>query len=174
MNILSLWNPKPCFVWNGTVREAVKEAVIREIDLSGALLTGVDLSNLDLSIAHLHRADLGRANLKGTNLQSADLSGANLAGADLAGAVLYRTNLSGAFIRDVDLLFHVPSCDHRGYTAYGCKTSGEWLLHAGCHVFTLDQAKQHWGKPLYLDRRRGDDYLNITIPYFEEKICNDS
>jgi uncharacterized protein YjbI with pentapeptide repeats len=64
-----------------TLKEAVEEAVSRNVDLRDA----------DLGDAYLRDADLGDADLRGTDLEGADLRGANLEGADLRGA-----NLEGA------------------------------------------------------------------------------
>ena len=68
------------------VKDAVIEAVEKNVNLSGADLYGADLSG----------ADLYGANLYGANLYGANLSGANLSGAILYGAILYGANLSEA------------------------------------------------------------------------------
>lgn len=71
----------------------VGEALIGDLDLSGADLrnadlNGADLRGADLSDAYLYRADLRSAYLRGAYLRSADLRGAHLNDADLNGAYL--------------------------------------------------------------------------------------
>ena len=58
-----------------TYKEAVKEAVESDANLSRA-----DLSRANLSGANLSDANLGRADLSRADLSDADLSGANLSG----------------------------------------------------------------------------------------------
>ena len=59
-------------------------------------LTGADLAGAYLAGAYLAGADLTGADLAGADLTGADLAGASLAGAYLAGADLARANLAGA------------------------------------------------------------------------------
>ena len=58
-----------------TIKEALRDAVLRGAVLSGADLSGADLSDADLRGADLSRADLRRANLSGVDLRHANLSG---------------------------------------------------------------------------------------------------
>lgn len=66
-------------------------ADLRDVDLSGAVLTATNFSAADL-----RGADLGGANLDGADLRGADLRGANLVGAYLRGANFEEANLAGA------------------------------------------------------------------------------
>jgi hypothetical protein len=94
-------------------RANLSGANLSRADLSGAILSGADLSGANLSRANLSGANLSGANLSGANLSRADLyradlsgailSGANLSGADLSGANLSRANLSGANLSRANL-----------------------------------------------------------------------
>jgi hypothetical protein len=79
-----------------TIKEAVRDAVLRDADLSGAVLRDADLSGAVLSGAYLSGAVLRDADLSGAVLRDADLSGAVLSGAVLSGAVLRGTELQNA------------------------------------------------------------------------------
>lgn len=70
------------------VRANLREAKLREADLSGANLRGADLREANLSGANLLGADLREANLRGANLSESDLSGVDLTGANLIGTVV--------------------------------------------------------------------------------------
>ena len=80
------------------VRDAVIEAVEKNVNLSGADLSGANLFGADL-----YGADLSGADLSESNLFGADLSGADLSEADLYGADLYGVNLSGADLSGANL-----------------------------------------------------------------------
>ena len=73
-----------------TLKEAVEEAVSRNVDLRGADLEGANLRD-----ANLRGADLRGAYLEGANLEGADLEGADLRGADLEGVDFYHTKFYG-------------------------------------------------------------------------------
>ncbi|NJN49115.1 MAG: pentapeptide repeat-containing protein [Alkalinema sp. RL_2_19] len=87
--------------------------ILRQSNLSGALLVGAkfhgaDLSNADLAGADLRNAEfrqakLDCANLRGASLQDANLRWANLSGADLSGADLSGAVLSGATLTGANL-----------------------------------------------------------------------
>jgi len=79
-----------------TLKEAVEEAVSRNVDLRDADLEGADLRDADLEGAYLRGTDLEGANLRGADLRDADLEGAYLRGTDLEGANLRGANLEGA------------------------------------------------------------------------------
>jgi hypothetical protein len=66
----------------------LRDADLRDADLSGADLRDADLRDADLSGADLRDADLRDADLSGADLRDADLRDADLSGADLRGAVL--------------------------------------------------------------------------------------
>ena len=71
-----------------TLREAVIEAVGEGANLRNADLRDADLSGANLRDANLCDANLSGANLRDANLRNADLSGANLCDANLRGAEL--------------------------------------------------------------------------------------
>jgi uncharacterized protein YjbI with pentapeptide repeats len=75
---------------------------------AGVYLRDANLRNADLSRSDLIDASLRSANLSGANLRSANLAGANLIRADLSGAnlsdaILASANLSGAVLISADL-----------------------------------------------------------------------
>ena len=75
---------------------------------SGAVLREADLRNLDLSYAELNGADFQNAKLEGAKFIKANLRAANFRGADLHEAVftsadMKRANLSWADLNDADL-----------------------------------------------------------------------
>jgi hypothetical protein len=78
MDILNIFGDVIFTAAATTLKDAVVEAVRKNINLSGANLSGADLT----------RADLTGANLSGANLYGANLTRANLSGADLDGANL--------------------------------------------------------------------------------------
>ena len=85
------------------VRDAVIEAVEKNVNLSETDLSGANLFGADLYGANLSGADLSESNLFGADLSGADLSGADLSEADLYGADLYGVNLSGADLSGANL-----------------------------------------------------------------------
>ncbi|MGA7808087.1 pentapeptide repeat-containing protein [Bradyrhizobium sp.] len=140
---------------------AVKSAVKRRANLSGADLSGADLSGANLSSADLNGANLCSADLSGAylwganlisaNLSSADLSGANLSsadlnGADLNGAKLISANLSSANLGSQWIIQGSTRSD--GYAFFLQKLTGdtEPMVKAGCRLFTLREAQEHWEK----------------------------
>ena len=78
-----------------TLKEAVEEAVSRNVDLGDADLRDAYLGDADLRGANLRGADLGDADLEGANLEGADLRGADLRDADLEGVDFYHTKFYG-------------------------------------------------------------------------------
>lgn len=135
-----------------------------------ANLSYANLSYADLSYANLRDADLSYAYLSGAKLRSANLSYTNLRGADLSRANLRGANLIGA--KNIHLL---PVQDPRGYSwphAIQCD-DGEWRIRAGCHSFTIAEARSHWGPSYKRKRRIGDMYL-AAIDWLERVIAEDS
>jgi hypothetical protein len=49
----------------------------------------------------------------------------------------------------------------RGYARSLTFYDKRLLFRAGCHQFTLTEARQHWGSPEYPDLERGDQYLRL-------------
>jgi uncharacterized protein YjbI with pentapeptide repeats len=101
-----------------SIKDAVVEAVKKEVsllaaDLLGAYLQGADLRGANLLGANLDDADLRGvdlrgANLLGANLRDADLRGANLRGANLLGANLSGVFWNGDYLEEADLLVLAP------------------------------------------------------------------
>jgi hypothetical protein len=133
---------------------AVRLAVKKRANLSGADLIGADLIGADLRRADLRRADLrgadlsgadlGWANLIGADLRGADLSGADLRGADLSGADLRGADLRGADLRWADLRW----ADLRGADLGGAPVIED--IHAKVYAAAsqpgaLDMGKWHCG-----------------------------
>ena len=79
-------------------RADLREAVLTEVDLSGANLSRADLRKAFLLNANLRQADLSGANLSGAFMRESDLTKANLNHADLQEA-----NLGWAYLREADL-----------------------------------------------------------------------
>ena len=73
-----------------TIKEAVEEAVSKDVSLIGANLEGAYLKG-----ANLRGANLEGAYLKGADLEDANLRGANLEGADLEDADFYHAHFYG-------------------------------------------------------------------------------
>lgn len=89
-------------------KEAVEEAVAKDIalfraDLGGANLRGANLIGANLKRAYLSEANLYNANLEEANLFGAEFEGANLEGANLTGADLGEADLRGANLEGADL-----------------------------------------------------------------------
>jgi uncharacterized protein YjbI with pentapeptide repeats len=80
-------------------RVNLREANLREADLSGADLREADLSGADLRDADLRGAFLYRANFTGADLWGANFGGADLSEADLLEADLRCADLTGAYLR---------------------------------------------------------------------------
>jgi uncharacterized protein YjbI with pentapeptide repeats len=129
---------------------AVRVAVGRKENLSGANLSGANLSraNLsgaDLSGANLSGADLSRAYLPGAYLSGANLYGANLSRAYLSGAYLSGANLYGAKIlgEPVTRCFARVQRDD-GYTFLAMQLeAGGVKIAAGCRWFTVAEFRAH-------------------------------
>jgi len=85
--------------------------------------------------------DLRWADLRGADLRGAVLSGANLREANLRGADLYGADLSGADLRGTGVCL-LGQCQ-RGYQ-FLLRVHDELCIQAGCHGFTLAEARAHW------------------------------
>ena len=93
----------------------LRNAVLRDVDLSRAKLRFADLSNADLTNINLSNADLRSANLSNVNLRSAiikysdlsyiDLSGADLRDANLKSSILCYANLENSDLSSAILSF---------------------------------------------------------------------
>ena len=126
-----------------TLKEAVEEAVSRNVDLrdaylGDAYLRDACLGGANLIGAYLRDACLGDANLVGADLGGADLGGANLEGADLRGADLRGANLEGADLRDADLkgadFYHAKFYGRNGNTKIKKNQIDDFLTALGVVV----------------------------------------
>ena len=162
-----------CAVEAASWRLALEIAVKQRADLGGAYLRDANLRDANLGGANLRDADLRGANLGGADLRDANLWGANLGGADLRGANLGGANLGGANLRDANLGdanlrdANLRDADLRDANLWGADLGGArvlavasllidgwsttlwhtdhgYLIQAGCHTFTLDEAKAHY------------------------------
>lgn len=75
----------------------------RDADFKRANLTGANLAGADLTGANLHEAILRDVNLEGAILDEANLNGVDFRGANLAGASLQRVMLYAATLDGVDM-----------------------------------------------------------------------
>jgi uncharacterized protein YjbI with pentapeptide repeats len=146
---------------SGSVRAGLAAlwAVKTDADLSDANLHGANLSRADLSDANLHGANLHRADLSDANLHGANLSDANLHGANL-----HRANLCGAYLRGANLsrtslIDGGQRAD--GYRFVGWVKDGTLMINAGCRNFTIDEAREYWGSPMYRAPTLGAESLAI-------------
>ena len=144
-----------------------------------ANLYGADLSDADLSGADLRGADLNRANLRDADFRFADLSNADLSGADLRDADLSNADLSNADLIGANFVeakgfILLPVQDQRGYSwSHATLTEDGWKIRAGCRLFTIEEAKAHWGEGYTGDREIGDMYL-CAIEWLEKKLARES
>jgi hypothetical protein len=94
---------------NATLREMdLSEANLRntdlyQADLAHADLYGADFYNARLASANLEAANLMKAHLRHANLRKANLKQADFTRANLKNAILEDADLSGAILRDADL-----------------------------------------------------------------------
>jgi uncharacterized protein YjbI with pentapeptide repeats len=118
-----------------SIKDAVVEAVKKEVsllaaDLLGAYLQGADLlgaylQGADFQGANLRHADLRDANFQGANLLRADLGGANFQGANLGDANLRHADLRHADLRHADLRYaDFQDADLRGVDLRGVDLRG--------------------------------------------------
>ena len=160
-------------------REGGERAYLKGANLEGANLKGAYLEGAYLKGAYLKGAYLKGANLEGANLEGAYLEGAylegaylegaNLEGANLEGANLEGANLKGAKINDktvLGILRHATRADGYEFFLWHCQEG--FYVKAGCHFFTMAEARQHWtvtraGTPL------GDESLDI-LDFFNAAI----
>ena len=114
---------KPNESYNIRLGMAIKVAIDKDADLSGAYLSGAYLSGADLSGAYLSGAYLRGADLSGADLSGAHLRGAYLSGADLRGAYFRDANLSGADLRDAPECLKIKDIHKKVYEAASKKNA---------------------------------------------------
>lgn len=97
--------------------------------------------------------------LDGRGGERADLSRADLSEADLSEADLSWANLRGATIPISQTIY--------GYyeLAYRANTDSITFI-AGCHPFTIEEAKDHWLKSTYPDPARGRRMYEMCELYY--------
>lgn len=152
----------------------LREADLAGINLSDANLRGADLLKADLTRADLQNANISNASMSLTALEGADLRGADLRGADLEWADLrfvnmFETDLRGACLNNANLdradarfaigYLPLPVADPRHYGAHAVLHDEGWRVCAGCHEFTVAEAREHWGEEYCGDKAIGDSYL---------------
>ena len=138
-------------------------------NLDGANLVGVRLVGARLDGARLDGANLDRARLDGASLVGVRLVGARLDGARLDGARLVGVRLVGAKINGkiaISILRRATRKDSYEFFLWHCQEG--YFIKAGCHFFTMADARQHWtatraGTPL------GDESLDI-LDFFDAAI----
>ena len=116
-----------------TLKEAVEEAVSRNVDLRDADLRDAYLGDADLGDADLIGANLRDAYLVGAYLRDANLEGANLVDADLRGADLIGANLEGANLKGVDF-YHAKFYGRNGNTKIKKNQIDDFLTALGVVV----------------------------------------
>ena len=88
----------------GSWREALfREARLRAVDLSSAVLEGADFSRAEMNAAVLSGANLADATFTEADLEEADLSGCELVNADFRDAKLSKVNMVGGIAGGIDL-----------------------------------------------------------------------
>lgn len=152
-------------LYRANLREAdLSYAYLRETDMRGA-----DLSKADLSGANLYRADLRWANLSEANLYRDNLSGADLSYANLSGADLSYAKLSGADLLGAAGITPLPVSDPRGYVWASNVRKGTRYIYAGCHAFTMPQARTHWLSPDYDGPREVKETVGPALDWLEQQ-----
>ena len=153
-----------------STKECLKNAIEKQIDLSGANLRGVDLRGVDLSGVDLRWANLSGVDLRWANLRGVDLSGVDLRGVDLRGANLRGANLSGVNLSGAktDKRYISISCigSEKRITTYCFEDDTVWC---GCFTGTLAKFERqvnetHKDNPQYLKEYVGFiNYLKSLI-----------
>lgn len=131
---------------------------LRDLDLSGAILSiavlrGADLTRADLSDANLSSANLGKTILYGANLNGADLRGAvwrgadlrmaNLRGVDVRSGILAEANLEGADLSGADLGSTLTHDAKNLSTEQLCSVRSLWLTELQDLMSLVEQHCPH-------------------------------
>jgi uncharacterized protein YjbI with pentapeptide repeats len=146
--------------WNKKKSTVIGRVNLRGADLHGADLRGVNLYGVDLYGADLHEANLAWSNLAWSNLAWTNLRRVNLYGVNLAYADLREADLRGAILHRANLPW-VKGCvlitiTDDGYHVLASRCSGnDWVIHAGCHQFSVTEAIEHWSASDYHTPRSG-------------------
>ena len=136
----------------------------KRADMWGANMWGANMRG-----ANMRNADMRGAYLAGAYLARADLAGAYLARADLTGAYLAGASLDGAKINDktaLGILRRATRADGYEFFLWHCQEG--FFIAAGCHFFTMAEARQHWtatraGTPLGYESLDILDFFDAAI-----------
>ena len=116
-----------------------------------------------------------RANMRGAYMQGAYMQGANMQGADMRGAYMQGANMQGAYMQGakidngnivIGIMRRATRADGYEFFLWHCQEG--FYVKAGCHFFTVAEARQHWtvtraGTPL------GNESLDI-LDFFDAAI----
>ena len=105
-------------------------------------------------------ADMRGANMQGAYMRGADMQGADMQGANMQGAKIDNGNIV------IGILRRATRADGYEFFLWHCQEG--FFIKAGCHFFTMAEARQHWtatraGTPL------GDESLDI-LDFFDAAI----
>ncbi|CAB4155564.1 COG1357 Pentapeptide repeats containing protein [uncultured Caudovirales phage] len=168
----------------------MRYANMRGADMQGADMEGADMRYANMRYADMQGADMQRADMRYADMQRADMRGANMRYADMQGANMRYANMQGADMQGANM----QGADMEGADMEGAKIDGDktaigilrratrsdgyefflwhcqegFFIKAGCHFFTMTEARQHWtatraGTPL------GDESLDI-LNFFDAAI----
>jgi len=141
-------------LWLGNKKKG-KQAGLYDVDLTGINLRYSDLRyanfiDVNFTNADLRGANLSDAYLRGSNFSYSDLRYTKFREASLSGVNLFCANLEGTDFSGANLRFSYNyiclGYDKRGYHFRAVKYETGWLISAGCHLFTIEQAIDHWSK----------------------------
>jgi uncharacterized protein YjbI with pentapeptide repeats len=109
----------------------LKNASLKEADLTKALLVRANLTNASLEKARiveaaLNNAVLMRCDLAGADLSKSMLNATNFRGADMKGAILTGANLDGAVLGTVGGEFGTAVYKARNLTTQQIRTAKGW------------------------------------------------
>ena len=100
---------------------------------------------------------------KGEKGRQADLTSDDIIAANLIYATMTFADLTCA-----TGVAHPPVKDPRGYRCIAVAWSDGWQIFAGCHSFTLAEAREHWGVRYSGIRGIGDAYL-FALDWLEKQ-----
>lgn len=126
---------------------ALRNASLRNEDLTNRAWPGADLTGADLSFARMTRMNLQESVLAGARLAHADLTGADLGGADLTeadltGARLASSRLTGADLSGAQLIdARLLGTDLTGVIADGVQWRRAVLIGVKADAALLDRAR---------------------------------
>ena len=170
---------------NNTIRLTLelavnKKQILRGADLRNAYLRNANLSYADFSGVYLRNANLSYANLRDTNLRDTDFRGADFRGADFRGADFRGADLNDADLRNTcirnaignkkeirslqlstwNIVFNMDL----KVMAIGCEehTFGEWKNFTDKEISKMDYYALEWWK-------KWKEFIFMAIELSEEK-----